>query len=316
MRVSEAAIKLTNKDILSIIDDFVKVEGLKIDSIDIGSFITITGAYEKGIKINFYAKVGISGVIDNIIKIRIFELKVSKLKVFGGITNFALSKILKKFSYLGFSTEDKYILLDIDTLSKQIPFVYFRIKKLTLEDGYINAVVEDIIYTEEKKVKTEKKEAVCKVQDSYKDVRKCIKEKVPQKYEGLVKYAMLLPDFAALLYRLLKDSRVSIKSKIVIGSLLAYLCLPIDIIPDFIPVIGKIDDITIVFQGLKRIFKDVPSEVIRENWEGEGDVISIVNEGLGVIFKLIKHENINKIKNFYIRHIKKGDKNEEGRDIH
>lgn len=299
MRVSEAVVKLTSKDIMSIIDDYVKVEGLKIESIEIGTLISVKGYYKKGKKINFFVKLGISAVVDNVVKLRIFQLKVLNMKVFNSITDFALSKILKKFGYLGFSTEGKYINLDISILSKEIPFVYFRLKNLVLDEGYITCYIQDIIYTEEKKI--EKKEETQRklIKDGYSDLRKNIIQKSPSKYKGGIKFAMVLPDIAALLYRLLKDKRVKLKEKALISLIVSYLILPIDIIPDFIPIIGKVDDVAFVFFGLDKLLKTVPQQVIYDNWDGEEDIIKITKEAIGYISKFYNKDILAGIKFIY-----------------
>lgn len=314
MRVSEAVVKLNSVDIMTIIDDYVKVEGLKIESIEVGSLINVKGYYIKGKKINFAVKLGISAVINNKIKIRIFDIKVLNMKIIHSLTDFALSKILKKFDYLGFSTEGKYINLDLDVLSKVIPFVYFRLHNLKCEQGFIVCYVEDIIYTDEKKAEKVKDLPRSTVKDGYSEVRKNLIKKTPEKYQGGIKYAMILPDIAALLYRLLKDKRVSIKEKILITIIGSYLVMPIDIIPDFIPIIGKADDIAFVFAGLDKIFKSIPQQVIYDNWDGEEDIIKITKEAICYISKFCNKDILGGIKYFCskLRWKKKRENNEEG----
>ncbi len=58
---------------------------------------------------------------------------------------------------------------------------------------------------------------------------------------------MLIPDITVLLYRLLKDKRVDVKTKTLVVSVLSYIVSPVDIIPSFIPFIGQIDDFAVVF---------------------------------------------------------------------
>ncbi|MFA7543309.1 MAG: DUF1232 domain-containing protein, partial [Candidatus Cloacimonadaceae bacterium] len=54
---------------------------------------------------------------------------------------------------------------------------------------------------------------------------------------------------------------------------IAYLVLPIDIIPDFIPVIGYMDDLVMVVLGLNLILNDVDPKVLQDNWSGEGEIL-------------------------------------------
>ena len=59
-------------------------------------------------------------------------------------------------------------------------------------------------------------------------------------------YILALPDFFVLLCRLAVDKRVGGKQKLLVGGIIAYVISPIDIIPDFIPFIGYVDDLVLV----------------------------------------------------------------------
>jgi uncharacterized membrane protein YkvA (DUF1232 family) len=76
----------------------------------------------------------------------------------------------------------------------------------------------------------------------------------------------LIPRLAKLLYRLGRDRRVPWTVKAVLLALAAYLACPIDLIPDWIPVLGYLDDIVIVGFVVGYLLKRVPREVIREHW--------------------------------------------------
>lgn len=89
----------------------------------------------------------------------------------------------------------------------------------------------------------------------------------------LTEYLFLLPDFFILLSRLAVDKRVPQKHKLKIAGVIAYLIMPIDIIPDFIPVIGYMDDLVMVVLGLNLILNDVDAQVLQDNWSGEGEVL-------------------------------------------
>lgn len=67
--------------------------------------------------------------------------------------------------------------------------------------------------------------------------------------------------------------------KLELGLLIGYLALPIDLIPDFIPVAGQLGDAIIVALVLRRIVKSVGVEVIKGHWPGP-------DKSLGVILKL------------------------------
>jgi uncharacterized membrane protein YkvA (DUF1232 family) len=74
---------------------------------------------------------------------------------------------------------------------------------------------------------------------------------------------------AQLAWRLLADRRVSLLLKLIIpGLMLGYLILPTDIFPDFIPVIGQLDDLAILALGIKIFIELAPKDIVRE-YRGE-----------------------------------------------
>lgn len=99
------------------------------------------------------------------------------------------------------------------------------------------------------------------------------KEKTGKLGGKLGEYLFLLPDFFILLGRLMIDKRVPAKQKAYVGGIIAYVILPFDIIPDFIPVIGYLDDLVLVVMGLNMILNEIDSAIIIDNWSGEGDVL-------------------------------------------
>ncbi len=96
--------------------------------------------------------------------------------------------------------------------------------------------------------------------------------------DKLSEYLFLLPDFFILVCRLAVDKRVSAKQKLKVSGIIAYLIMPIDIIPDFIPVIGYVDDLVLVVVGLNIILNDIDAKIIRDNWSGEGDVLEQIQK--------------------------------------
>ena len=73
-----------------------------------------------------------------------------------------------------------------------------------------------------------------------------------------------LPNFARLYWRLFRDRRVPILPKALLVLVLVYVVSPLDVIPDFIPVIGEIDDVAVVLSGLWLFIRLSPPEVVRE----------------------------------------------------
>ena len=73
-----------------------------------------------------------------------------------------------------------------------------------------------------------------------------------------------LPNFARLYWRLFRDRRVSMLPKALLVLTFAYVISPIDVIPDFIPVIGEMDDVAMVLSGLWLFIRLCPPAVVRE----------------------------------------------------
>ena len=68
-----------------------------------------------------------------------------------------------------------------------------------------------------------------------------------------------------LAWRLLRDRRMPVLVKAVIPALVAYLLMPLDIIPDFIPVIGQLDDLLLIALAVGVIFRFTPVELLEEH---------------------------------------------------
>lgn len=69
------------------------------------------------------------------------------------------------------------------------------------------------------------------------------------------------------LYLSYKDPRVPLRVKIIILLVIAYLLSPIDLIPDFIPVLGYLDDFLLITVGIPLLLKMVPKKIMDEHRE-------------------------------------------------
>lgn len=78
----------------------------------------------------------------------------------------------------------------------------------------------------------------------------------------------LLPDLLRLLQRLATDPTVSRGARIRLWLLLVYLASPIDVIPDFIPVIGYADDAVVVVFALRSAARRISADTLRRQWPG------------------------------------------------
>ena len=94
--------------------------------------------------------------------------------------------------------------------------------------------------------------------------------------------ARFLPDCIVLLKRLLGDPRVHRRHKLLLGALLGYLALPIDLVPDFIPVAGHIDDAVVAAVALRVVLRGSGAELLREHWPGPESSLAVVLRLAGV----------------------------------
>ncbi|HEV2756674.1 MAG TPA: DUF1232 domain-containing protein [Actinomycetota bacterium] len=99
---------------------------------------------------------------------------------------------------------------------------------------------------------------------------------------SLKEYVLLLPRLARLLWRLSRDPRVPARAKATLFILAGYLLSPVDVVPDFIPGIGQLDDLVVVAFALDQMLNRVPDEVVRSHWDGDEDVLEVVRQVLDI----------------------------------
>jgi uncharacterized membrane protein YkvA (DUF1232 family) len=89
---------------------------------------------------------------------------------------------------------------------------------------------------------------------------------------GLLREALrLLPDVLRLIRRLAADKTLPRGVRIRLALLLAYLAIPIDLIPDFVPVLGYADDAIIVIAVLRSVVRRAGLDAVRAHWPGTDD---------------------------------------------
>ena len=88
--------------------------------------------------------------------------------------------------------------------------------------------------------------------------------------------AGFVPDCIVLFARLAKDARVPRGRRWLLAVALGYLALPFDLIPDFIPVAGQLDDAVLVALVLRRVARRTDPELLRELWPGPESSLQIV----------------------------------------
>lgn len=83
-----------------------------------------------------------------------------------------------------------------------------------------------------------------------------------------------LPNFLRLLYGLMTDSRVAPLDKLLVAGAIGYVVMPMDIIPDFIPFIGEVDDVFVLMLALRRLMQNAGRTVLLDHWMGDPDELA------------------------------------------
>jgi len=88
--------------------------------------------------------------------------------------------------------------------------------------------------------------------------------------------ATFIPDCIVLVTRLAREPRVSRPRKLLLVALVGYLALPFDLVPDFIPVAGQLDDAIIVALVLRSFVRSSGEQLIRELWPGPEQSLALI----------------------------------------
>ena len=88
--------------------------------------------------------------------------------------------------------------------------------------------------------------------------------------------ATFIADCIVLVTRLARDSRVPRRRKLLLIALVAYLALPFDLVPDFIPVAGQLDDAIIVALVLRHFIRAGGEPMMRELWPGPEESLALI----------------------------------------
>jgi len=85
---------------------------------------------------------------------------------------------------------------------------------------------------------------------------------------GLRELLRLLPDVLRLVHRLAGDGTLPRGVRVRLWLLLAYLAMPIDLVPDFVPVLGHADDAIVVVLVLRSVVRRAGAEAVARHWPG------------------------------------------------
>jgi uncharacterized membrane protein YkvA (DUF1232 family) len=94
--------------------------------------------------------------------------------------------------------------------------------------------------------------------------------------------AGFIPDCIVLVSRLARDARISRPRRFVLFGVLGYLALPIDLVPDFLPGIGQLDDAVLLGLALRVVVRGGGSELVRKAWPGPQASLTLVLRAAGL----------------------------------
>ena len=81
------------------------------------------------------------------------------------------------------------------------------------------------------------------------------------------------------------------------GGVVAYVMMPVDLIPDFIPVLGFVDDLVLVVMGLNMVLNEIDPKILLDNWSGEGQVLDHLQKITALAERFLDKHLLQKIKN-------------------
>lgn len=325
-KVTSVTTTMSETDLMENIREFVEVEGLTIHNVEFkNNSIEVTGNFKKVIDIPFFASVHVASVADNVIRIKLEKIKVLKVGLPNALLAAALSFAMKKVENIGVTYEDGHIIADVDELLKQQPHVHVSLDNVIMENGLLAIKVSNIqadvkaiqaeaeqneIARTEAEAQAEVEEAIAEeelknfninlanvkpTEDEYARLRRDLDRRVPLNRQQVFEWASALPDIMALAVRVIRDKRVLMKDKVIIGASMGYFLSPIDLVPERIPVLNKLDDAAFFIFGVNHMMNRLPMPIIVEHWAGDLKTLKLIKDNIGMIMTPVGSSNIDRI---------------------
>jgi len=86
-----------------------------------------------------------------------------------------------------------------------------------------------------------------------------------------------IPNYLRLLLGLMMDRRVERVDKLLVAGAIAYILIPLDWLPDFIPFLGEVDDLFVLMLSLQRLIQNAGRRVLLDHWPGDPSDLSDLN---------------------------------------
>jgi uncharacterized membrane protein YkvA (DUF1232 family) len=110
-------------------------------------------------------------------------------------------------------------------------------------------------------------------------------------------YLLLAPDVFVLLWRLVNDSRVDSKNKVMLGTGIAYFLFPLDLMPEaFLGPVGYLDDLVFGVYLLNRLLTSVDASVLKQHWSGNQDLLAVIRNVLAAADNLVGSNMLARLK--------------------
>jgi uncharacterized membrane protein YkvA (DUF1232 family) len=98
---------------------------------------------------------------------------------------------------------------------------------------------------------------------------------------------LFIPNMLLLCARLLTDPRVPATERALVAGAIVYAIIPFDLVPDMLPFVGQIDDTYLIALTLLRLMDKTDPDVVREHWNGGGDVVDFVGAAAMISAKFL-----------------------------
>ena len=94
--------------------------------------------------------------------------------------------------------------------------------------------------------------------------------------------ARLVPDLVRMLRDIGRDGGTPLDVRLVLIGLLAWIVSPIDLIPEFIPVLGPMDDVVVTIAALRYVRRRLGTPALRTHWPGTDDGFALLGRVVGI----------------------------------
>lgn len=86
-------------------------------------------------------------------------------------------------------------------------------------------------------------------------------------------WVTVLPDLVKLMWRAVRDERVPTWVRAGLVGVAGYMVLPVDIVPDWVPFAGQLDDLLVLTLGVRTLLRRIPEDILLEHWDGDLQVL-------------------------------------------